>query len=182
MRLFSYAVLGMMAAVEFQPLTVRAGTASPPVKSTQPLAPSGASGAEPWDDLQVISPKDLAARLARGDGAKLTIVQVGFSFQYRQKHITGALFAGPAIRPEGLSMLKTLVKDLPRDREVIIYCGCCPWEDCPNIKPASQLLRQLGFSRARVLQLPANFISDWADKGFPVEGGAPPAPMAGLGK
>ncbi len=180
MRLFSYAVLGILAAAEFQPLTLRAGIVSPPLNAKQPMTPPGA--AEPWNDSQIITPKDLAGRISRGDGAKLTIVQVGFNFQYRQKHIAGALFAGPAIRPEGLSMLKALVKDLPRNREVIIYCGCCPWEDCPNIKPAFQLLRQLGFTQTRVLQLPANFISDWSDKGFPVEGGAPPALMPGMGK
>ncbi len=162
MRIFWCTTLALIV------LTVNQSFMSHSVTPNLKLDPAGP---EPWTSSQLISPQGLAARISRGEGVNLTIVQVGFSFQYRSRHIKGAVFAGPAAKPEGLSLLKALVKDLPRGREVILYCGCCPWDDCPNIRPAFRLLMDLGFSKAQVLMLPASFVNDWVDKGFPVETG-----------
>jgi rhodanese-related sulfurtransferase len=118
-------------------------------------------------DLALIQPKDLAARLS----ARPAVFQVGFNPLYRSKHITGAVYAGPGAKPEGLEVLKTAVAKLPRDREIVIYCGCCPWDHCPNIKPAMALLAQLGFTRVKALYLPENFKTGWIDAGYPVESG-----------
>jgi thiosulfate/3-mercaptopyruvate sulfurtransferase len=43
--------------------------------------------------------------------------------------------------------------------------------DCPNIRPAYQALREMGFKRIKLLSLPNNFTQDWQMKGFPVEKG-----------
>jgi len=51
----------------------------------------------------------------------------------------------------------------------VIYCGCCPLERCPNIRPAFVALRQMGFTNVRVLLLPNSFEADWAGKGLPYE-------------
>ena len=117
-------------------------------------------------DLALVQPKDFAAQLARG--AKPAIFQVGPNLLYRSKHITGAIYAGPGSNSAGLELLKTAVKDLPRDRQVVIYCGCCPWDHCPNINPAFELLRQMGFQQVKALYLPNNFKTDWIDAGYPV--------------
>jgi hypothetical protein len=37
---------------------------------------------------------------------------------------------------EGLASLERAVKDVPRERAILIYCGCCPWDKCPNVRPA----------------------------------------------
>jgi hypothetical protein len=42
-------------------------------------------------------------------------------------------------------------------------------EKCPNLRPAYQALKKLGFTQIRVLDLPTNFHTDWAEKGYPVE-------------
>jgi thiosulfate/3-mercaptopyruvate sulfurtransferase len=52
---------------------------------------------------------------------------------------------------------------------MVIYCGCCPWEKCPNVQPAMTTLQEMGFTRVRVLHLPDNFKTNWIDKGYPVE-------------
>ena len=57
----------------------------------------------------------------------------------------------------------------PRDREIVIYCGCCPWKNCPNIRPAYEKLAQRRFTNVRVLDLPTTFRADWSDQGLPVE-------------
>ncbi len=119
-------------------------------------------------EVATIQPKDLAAALA-SKGSKPAVLYVGPNVLYRSKHIPGAVFAGPGNRPEGLTLLKVAVKDLPRDREIVIYCGCCPWDHCPNIHPAFDTLQQMGFKRVKAMYVPLSFKSDWIDRGYPVE-------------
>jgi hypothetical protein len=119
-------------------------------------------------DLPLIQPKDLAAQL-RSESAKPTILQVGPNVLYRGHHIAGSLYGGFASKPEGLDALKAAVKDLPHDRDLVIYCGCCPWDRCPNIKPALELLKQLGFTHVKAMYSETNFKTDWIDPGYPTE-------------
>ena len=116
-------------------------------------------------DIALIQPPDLAASLA----AKPAIFQVGPNVLYRSKHIPGATFAGPGSKAEGIALLKAAVEKLPRDREIVIYCGCCPWDKCPNIQPAFDSLKQMGFTRVKALYIAENFKANWVDKGYPVE-------------
>jgi thiosulfate/3-mercaptopyruvate sulfurtransferase len=122
-------------------------------------------------ELSLIQPSDVAAELAAK--AHPVIIQVGPNMLYRAKRIPGAIYAGPGSRPEGLELLKQAVGKLPRDRDLILYCGCCPWDNCPNVKPAIALLQQMGFSHAKVMFVENSFAKDWTDKGYPVEAGAP---------
>jgi len=120
-------------------------------------------------DLPLVQPKDVAAQLA--GGSKPVVLYVGPNVLYRSKHIPGAAFAGPGARPEGIELLKNSVASLARDREIVLYCGCCPWDHCPNIRPAVDLLRSMGFRQVKAMYLPTDFKADWIDKGFPVEAG-----------
>jgi hypothetical protein len=87
---------------------------------------------------------------------------------YRQKHIPRAILAGPASKAEGIANLHTAVARVPKSDAIVIYCGCCPMKDCPNIRPAYRTLRELGFKNVRVLDLPTNFHADWVLKGYSV--------------
>jgi len=129
-------------------------------------APQG--GSEPWKEAQLIEPSVLAARLADARAAKPAILYVGPKLLYRA-HIPGAVFAGPTGQKSGLELFKEAAAKLPRDREVIIYCGCCPWKQCPNIRPAFRVLNEMKFEKVKLLVLPTSFLTDWTDKGFPVE-------------
>ena len=116
-------------------------------------------------EMALVQPAELAARLS----AKPAIFYVGPNVLYRSKHIPSAVFAGPGGNADGLALLKAAVEKLPRDREIVIYCGCCPWDRCPNIKPAMAMLAGMGFTHAKALSLPDNFKTNWIDKGYPVE-------------
>ena len=129
----------------------------------------GVAASELWTGAQVISPEALKKLLAEPKGEKPMVLQVGFRTLFDQAHIPGSRYVGPASKPEGLAELKEHVQRLPRNKEVIIYCGCCPWHDCPNIRPAYRALKQMGFTRIKVLTLPTGFGVDWAGKGYPVE-------------
>ena len=123
-------------------------------------------------ELALIQPGELAAQLA-AKGSHPAIFQVGPNVLYRGKHITGAIYAGPGSKPAGLELLKAAAGKLPRDREIVLYCGCCPWDKCPNVKPAVALLKQMGFTRVKAMFVETNFAKDWSDKGYPVELGTP---------
>ena len=116
-------------------------------------------------DVPRIQPKELAAHL----DAAVTIFHVGPNVLYRSKHIPGAIYAGPASKSEGLSLLRAAAANLPRSREIAIYCGCCPWDRCPNIKPAFDTLKQMGFAKVKALYLENNFATDWIGRQYPVE-------------
>jgi thiosulfate/3-mercaptopyruvate sulfurtransferase len=120
-----------------------------------------------WTRSQVVHPEQLVARFSGTREEKPLIIHVGFVAFYRSKHIPGAIFAGPATKPEGLDLLRLAVKKISHKREVIPYCGCCLWDKCPNLRPAFRLLRELGFTQ--VLMLPTNFAANWIDKGYPIE-------------
>ena len=121
-------------------------------------------------DMALVQPKDLAAQLA----AKVSnpvVVYVGPNFLYRGKHIPGSIYAGPGSQTGGLEALKLAVDKLPRTREIVVYCGCCPWSHCPNVKPAVALLKEMGFTRVKTMYVETDFAKDWTDKGYPVEMG-----------
>lgn len=117
-------------------------------------------------DFPEIQPRDLAARF-QANRARPALFHVGFAVLFRNKHIPDSIYAGPASTPQGLASLKAAVEKLPRDAEIVVYCGCCPWDHCPNIKPAMELLRQMGFTRAKALNVPTNMVKDWFDPGYP---------------
>ncbi len=126
-----------------------------------------AAADEPWSKAELMEPAALAASMH--SGARPMIISVAFPVLYRSKHIAGALDAGAASKPEGIEALKKLVADKPKDAEIVIYCGCCPMDKCPNVRPAFAALREMGFRKVRVLSLPTNAATDWYAKGYPSE-------------
>ena len=134
---------------------------------------SSHAASEPWTASQTILPAALARELAAPNSPdKPVVVCAGFHPLYHGAHIPGASYHGPASTPEGLADLKNWAAALPRSINLVVYCACCPLEHCPNIRPAFEALRGLGFSRLRVLLLPTDFNTDWIAKGFPVEKGS----------
>lgn len=90
---------------------------------------------------------------------------------YRSKHILRAIGAGPGSKPEGVALLKKAVAHLPKNADLVIYCGCCPMVRCPNVRPAYHVLKEMGFTHVRVLDIPTNMHTDWFTKGYPSENG-----------
>jgi thiosulfate/3-mercaptopyruvate sulfurtransferase len=123
-------------------------------------------------DVELVQPNEVAARLA-ARGPVPVILYVGPNILYRSRHIPGAVYAGMGARPEGLQSLRAIAGKLPRSREIVIYCGCCPWDHCPNIKPAFAALKQMGFAHVKAIYLETGFAKDWLEHGYPSESGEP---------
>jgi thiosulfate/3-mercaptopyruvate sulfurtransferase len=122
---------------------------------------------------QLVQPADLVHELASaGADSRPTVVYVGFRTLFAGGHIPGATFHGSASTEQGLAEIKHWAASLPRTTNLVIYCGCCPFQHCPNVRPGFALLRDMGFTRLRVLELQTSFAADWADKNYPVEKGS----------
>ena len=130
------------------------------------------ASAEPWTPAQTVHPAQLAEELKLEKDPSPTIIYVGVRTLYNGGHIPGALFYGPGSTEQGIADLKKYAATLPKNSDVVLYCGCCPLEKCPNLRPAFTAIRDIGFARLRVLILPANFNSDWVEKGYPVQKGS----------
>ena len=131
--------------------------------------PGNASASIPTDAL--IQPEELARSVQSEKSTKPLILQVGSNVLFAQAHIPGSEYAGAASTESGRQQLHTRVERLPRNKFIVLYCGCCPWNHCPNVNPAYQELRAMGFTKVKVLYIANNFGADWVDKGYPVAKG-----------
>jgi hypothetical protein len=121
-------------------------------------------GTEPWTDNDLVQPEQVSKDLRTP-----LLIHVGFPVLYRATHITGSVFAGPGSKEEGIADLKKAVAGQPRTREIVLYCGCCPFDKCPNIRPAFAALHEMGFTHVKVMVVPTNLKTDWIDKGYPTD-------------
>ena len=145
------------------------------------LGPSLAARAEApaptptsFQDAKRLTPDELAKTLKTTGAEKPAIFHVGFKVLFVQAHIPGSLYAGPGSSPAGLEAIRKAVASFPKTKPIVLYCGCCPWDRCPNMEQPWRALVAAGFTNVSVLYIPKNFGQDWVSKGFPSESGEGP--------
>lgn len=115
-----------------------------------------------WTSEQLMQPSVLAEKIKSGkDIPKIYSVGPGAL-------IPGSVDIGSVSTAENLQKLKKELDSLPRNTDLVIYCGCCPFEHCPNVRPAIDALNSMKFTRFKLLNLEHNLKADWIDKGYPV--------------
>lgn len=119
---------------------------------------------EPWKASQLLAPNDLTTNLNDIKSKHPILISVG-----EAGLIKGAIQIGAMTETENVSKLKALLNKTDKDVEVVVYCGCCPFEHCPNIRPAFELLTSFKFTKHKLLNLPHNLKVDWIDKGYPMK-------------
>ncbi len=118
---------------------------------------------EPWTQSQLMEPSELAGIITDTAKKRPIILDIG-SFG----GIRNSTRIGPARDKANLEKLREALGKYPKDADIVIYCGCCPFSDCPNIRPAFNLLNEMKFTNHKLLNLPHNLKTDWADKGYPM--------------
>ena len=118
-------------------------------------------GTEPWPRDDLVQPEQVAKDLNTP-----LLIHIGFPVLYRSAHITGSVFAGPGSKDAGIADLKKAVARQPRTREIVLCCGCCPFDKCPNIRPAFAALHEIGFIHVKAMAMATNLKTDWIDKGY----------------
>jgi len=121
-----------------------------------------AQNPENWTSKQLIEPSELAQVLQEGKDLPV-IISVGPAAT-----IPNSIEIGMAKEKENLDTFKNKLTALPKDTKIVIYCGCCPFEHCPNVRPAIAVLKEMKFTNYKLLDLSHNIKADWIDKGYPV--------------
>jgi thiosulfate/3-mercaptopyruvate sulfurtransferase len=125
---------------------------------------STTSGKDPWTEKQLLDPAELAKTLNTPGSPQPYIFCIG-----PQAVIKGSIDIGSTVEKANLAEFGKQLDKLPKDADIVIYCGCCPFERCPNIRPAFELLNKKQFKNQKLLNLPRNVKVDWIDHGYPVE-------------
>lgn len=117
---------------------------------------------EPWTEEQLLEPADLAHSIETAEALPV-IFSLGAG-----NIIPGSKDTGAAGEKANLENLKKELEHLPKDTEIVLYCGCCPFKICPNVRPAFKLLNEMKFTNHQLLNLRENIKVDWLDKGYAV--------------
>ncbi len=135
----------------------------------QYIPTSGPGSALSIPQAQLIQPEVLNHLLQTKGSDKPLLLQVGSHLLFDEAHIPGSVYAGAGSQPTGLQQLQSTVATLSKKKAIVLYCGCCPWNRCPNLGPAFKQLQDLGFTSVKVLYLANNLGTDWVAKGYSVE-------------
>ncbi len=115
-----------------------------------------------WNASQLMEPSALSATINANNEVPM-IISVGPGAV-----IPNSIDAGMAGDEAGLTKLKATLSNIPKDKKIVVYCGCCPYLHCPNVRPAINALKTMNFTNYYLLDLPTNIKKDWIDQGYPV--------------
>jgi len=115
-----------------------------------------------WTAKQLMQPAELAKAIKLKQNVP-AILSIGPGAT-----IPNSVAIGPISDEGGFQKFVDALQKVPKDKKVVVYCGCCPFENCPNVRPAIAALKQLQFTDYYLLNLEHNVKTDWIDKGYPV--------------
>jgi len=118
-----------------------------------------------WKKEQLMPTQELSDKIKTNAKDKPIIFNVG-----PMENIKTAVFVGRATSATCVEKMKSTLAMENKTKAIVVYCGCCSYASCPNIKPAYDALVTLGFKNVKVLELPEGIKPDWVAKGFPMEG------------
>jgi thiosulfate/3-mercaptopyruvate sulfurtransferase len=118
---------------------------------------------EPWTPQQLMEPADLAKILGDPKAPHPIVFCIG-----PDAVIKNSIFIGPTGSKANLDKFREQASRLAKNAKIVIYCGCCPFNRCPNIRPAFRVMNELGLKNAKLLNLSHNVKVDWIEQGYPV--------------
>lgn len=118
---------------------------------------------EPWTAEQLMDPADLAAILTNPQAPQPLVISVAPAAVIRN-----SVDIGPGEQSSNLQKLRSRLQNTSKEEAIVIYCGCCPFDKCPNIRPAFTLLNEMRFKNHRLLNITQNLKVNWIDRGYPV--------------
>jgi len=78
---------------------------------------------------------------------------------YRHTPIKGSIHIGDMLE-HSYADLKLALGSTPKNKEIVVYCGCCSLDYCERVEKAFDLLRANGYTNVKVLNLPVGFDPD----------------------
>jgi thiosulfate/3-mercaptopyruvate sulfurtransferase len=117
-----------------------------------------------WKKEQLMPTQELADKINANTKDKPLVFNVG-----PMEQIKTAKSIGLGTSISAMEKLKSSLSMENKNKVIVVYCGCCSYANCPNIKPAYDALISNGFKNAKVLELPEGIKPDWVAKGYPME-------------
>ena len=114
-----------------------------------------------WTAEQLMQPSELAATLKENKEIPV-IISVGPSALIPHSKDIGMIK-----EKENMKKFKDALAGLSKNTRIVVYCGCCPYEHCPNVRPAVDVLKEMKFTNFKLLDLPHNIKMDWINQGYP---------------
>src|SRR5687767_11250208 len=109
-----------------------------------------AQKADNWTSKQLIEPSELASNISNKTNIP-TIICIGPGAT-----IPNSVDVGMVNSAEGINKLKKQLATIDKSKKVVIYCGCCPFAKCPNVRPAIDVLKEMKFTNYFLLNIPQN--------------------------
>jgi len=126
----------------------------PPVKEMCTTSPEGSTHKE----IPRITIEELKQKM--DDGDDILVLDAQPKAIYDKGHIKGALSL-----PWAAKLAQWDVRQISRDKMIIVYCDCGPGE--ADSSDLAAQLREMGFNNVKVLADPS--IRGWIRAGYPVE-------------
>jgi len=126
----------------------------PPVKEMCTTCSSGSK----HEEIPRIAIEELKQKMDRG--IDIVVLDAQPKTMYDKGHIKGALSF-----PWAAKLTRWDVRELPRDKMIIIYCDCGPGE--ADSSDLAAQLSEMGLSNVKVLADPS--IRGWIKVGYPIE-------------
>jgi thiosulfate/3-mercaptopyruvate sulfurtransferase len=117
-----------------------------------------------WKKEQMMTTIELSTKIKTNAKDKPLIFNVG-----PMENIKGAIAVGAATNVTFGSKIQSYLTMESKTKAIVVYCGCCSYSSCPNIKPAYDYLIAQGFKNTKVLELPESIKPDWVAKGYPMD-------------
>ncbi|MDX2003410.1 MAG: rhodanese-like domain-containing protein [Chitinophagales bacterium] len=115
------------------------------------------------EGIRMMEPAKLAATITDPKAEKPLIYSLG-----PFPELKGAIDIGPGADKANMEKLKVAIQNVPKDKAIVIYCGCCPFDRCPNVFPAMKMLTDMGYTNHSLLNLKTNFKTDWINHQYPL--------------
>src|SRR5213596_2507682 len=100
-----------------------------------------------WTKDQLIEPAELAQIIQKNEASPI-VYSIGPGAV-----IKNSIDIGSIKEPENMQEFKKQLSKLSKDADVVVYCGCCPFEHCPNVRPAVAALKEMKFTNYKLLNL-----------------------------
>jgi len=119
-----------------------------------PFTINASQSGDPWVTDQLMETQTLVNIIHTNKGDTFPVIlNIG-----SVETIKGAIAIGAVSEP--VAELKKQLKNIKKDKLVVIYCGCCP---------AFKELVAEGYTNIKVLNLRKNLQTDWVDKNYPMQ-------------
>ncbi|MBO9701703.1 MAG: rhodanese-like domain-containing protein [Sporocytophaga sp.] len=117
----------------------------------------------PFTEEYLIEPSELARILNSSTAKQPVIFNMG-----PMQHIKGSVNVGIGNSTSGMNQLQAKVSKLNKNQFIVIYCGCCAMQNCPNVKQPYEYLKNAGFENFKILNIKSSLSEDWVNKGYPM--------------